>query len=204
MTRLSLILICLAAAPAWSKDFGTHGHVYPIAEPDVLDQMTRKLNTLKVDGTLERHQRSMVQRTKASLQRPTPVAGMTATTKPRVTFYDPSITVPYDLKDAQGRVFHHRGTRVNPLSYRSLTKALVFIDGDAKHHVAWAAKQPNATIILVKGAPFTLMEAWGSPVCFDQGGTLTTKLGIRHVPARVTQVGMKLKIEELVVSGGLL
>jgi len=41
------------------------------------------------------------------------------------------------------------------------------------------------------------MRRWKRPVFFDQQGRLTTQLGIRHVPALVTQAGKRLHIDEL-------
>ena len=42
-----------------------------------------------------------------------------------------------------------------------------------------------------------LMRRWERPVFYDQQGNLTTKLGIRQVPALVTQDGRRLRIDEL-------
>ena len=52
-------------------------------------------------------------------------------------------------------------------------------------------------VILTGGSYLDLMRRWKRPVFFDQQGTLTDKLGIRHVPALVTQDGKRLKIEEI-------
>jgi conjugal transfer pilus assembly protein TraW len=52
-------------------------------------------------------------------------------------------------------------------------------------------------VILTGGSYLDLMRRWKRPVFFDQQGTLTEKLGIRHVPALVTQDGKRLKIEEI-------
>ena len=134
------------------------------------------------------------------LHRPLPVEGVIATQKPRSFLYDPTITVAQDIPDHTGRVIHAQGTRIHPLHIRSLSHPLVFIDGDDVHQTAWSRRQcqndPQAKIILVKGNPFTLMETLNRPVFFDQGGVLVRKLGIRQVPARVTQQGDHLVITE--------
>jgi hypothetical protein len=49
---------------------------------------------------------------------------------------------------------------------------------------------------LVKGAPLQMMKDLGIPIFFDQFGKITHKLGIKQVPAIVTQEGMLLKVEE--------
>jgi conjugal transfer pilus assembly protein TraW len=84
---------------------------------------------------------------------------------------------------------------------------LLFIDGRNDAQCGWALRQcqahPRAKVILVAGDPFALMDTWHRPVYFDQGGQLTGKLGIRHVPARVTQGEMVLAIEEVLDNEGL-
>lgn len=186
--------------PAGAKDFATHGHSFEVLEPDLLKQIEHKLKALNEDGTLAEHEMKLMEKAKKSVLRPQGVKGMTKAIEDRTFTYDPSLLVPYDLKDPQGKVFHKAGTRINPLQYKSLSTALVFLDGEDLAQVAWAegiqAKQ-TSKVILTSGAPFQLMEKWKVPVYFDQGGTLTKKLGIRHVPALVVQEGMRLKISEI-------
>ncbi len=43
------------------------------------------------------------------------------------------------------------------------------------------------------------MKSWRIPVYFDQHGRLIKKLGIAQVPALVTQEGMRLRIDVLVM-----
>lgn len=165
-----------------------------------------KLQALEAAGTLKTHQEKLVAKIKQALRNPGTVPGIHTTTRPRTFTVNPSIVVPYDLADHQSVVFQKRGTVVNSLHTVSLTKPLLFIDGDDKSQVAWALHQqaerqktvqPLPKIILVKGSPFSLMEQNGALFYFDQKGSLTKKLGITQVPARVTQVGDLLNIEEV-------
>lgn len=185
---------------AHAKDFGVHGHAFEVTEPDLLKQISQKLKVLEEDGTLAEHKDKLIEKAKKSVSRPQRVSGITKATETRTFTYDPSLTVPYDLKDHKGRVFHKAGTRVNPLQYKSLHSALIFIDGDNQSQVSWAeriqAKQATK-VILTSGSPFQLMELWKTPIYFDQGGAITKKLGIRFVPAIVVQDGLKLKISEI-------
>lgn len=191
-----------------AKDFGVQGHTFEIQEPDLLKQMENKLKGLERKGKLADLNERMVERTKKVLFYPQPVAGITKTTQARTFTYDPSIVVPYDLKDHEGRIFHRAGTKINPLHTRSLPSSLVFLDGEDKVQVDWVEKtylqtHQHPKIILTSGSPFQLMEQWTHqdypPVYFDQGGKLTKKLGIHHVPAVVVQEELKLKISEIVV-----
>ncbi|MBY0281124.1 MAG: type-F conjugative transfer system protein TraW [Alphaproteobacteria bacterium] len=180
------------------KDFGVVGTTFEIIEENLLEVIENKLKKLNEDGSLQKHQQKIVLETQEKIKRPKPVAGIQHTKETRSFIYDPSLTVPYDLKDHQGKIFHAKGTKVNPLDSKSLSKPLVFIDGDDFSQVSWAiGQEPYALIILTNGSPFELMEKLDHPIYFDQEGTLTKKLGILQVPARVTQQEKHLLIEEL-------
>jgi len=214
---------------AKSKDLATHGHTFKIQEPDLLKQIEGKLHHLKTRGKLAELNEGIIKKTQKAIHTPHPVAGIVKATKPRVFYYDPSISIPYDLRDQTGRIFQKAGTKINPLKFRSLPSPLIFIDGNDETQVSWVHKTYLSTnqgkdqrraneniptppkIILISGSPFELMERWnqlagsqligtplvGHPVYFDQGGKLTKKLGIQHVPAVVTQENLRLRIEEV-------
>ena len=94
------------------------------------------------------------------------------------------------------------GTVINPLDTVTLSQALLFIDARDREQVARARKlvderQGKVKVILTGGSYLDLMRRWQRPVFYDQQGNLTTKLGIRQVPALVTQDGRRLRIDEL-------
>ncbi|OJW55211.1 MAG: type-F conjugative transfer system protein TraW [Alphaproteobacteria bacterium 41-28] len=191
---------------AKAVDLGIHGHTFEIEEPDLLKQIEHKLEALEKDGSLARDQETLLKRAEDGIRLPQPVTGITKATTSRIFYYDPSLVVPYNLKDHKGRIFQKAGTRFNPLTLRSLSSPLIFIDGEDEAQVSWVSVssiessfkthiQPK--IILTSGAPFALMEKWKQPVYFDQGGRLTKKLKIKHVPAVVVQEGLKLKVSEI-------
>jgi conjugal transfer pilus assembly protein TraW len=53
--------------------------------------------------------------------------------------------------------------------------------------------------ILVGGSYLDLMKSWRTPMYYDQQGLLTRRLGITRVPAIVSQDGLRLRIDELVL-----
>ena len=111
-----------------------------------------------------------------------------------------SVTQNKCPKCHKGNVFVKAGSVINPLNTHQLQNALIFIDGDDQLQINWVLQQPQKSkIILVGGSPFDLMEVYERTFYFDQGGQLVKKLDIHHVPARVSQEGTKLKIEEVVV-----
>ena len=193
------ILFSLAAR---AQDLGVIGPVYPIAEPSLLEVILSKLREAETTGVLTRLQQDTEARVKRGIEQPAPVAKITKTTRARSFYYDPSIVVPYAITDAEGKVIVAPGTKVNPLDTVSLSKQLLFIDARDAAQVGRARnildeRGGKVKVILTGGSYLDLMRRWKRPVFFDQQGQLTIKLGIRHVPALVTQENTRLRIDEL-------
>lgn len=204
----ALLGIALIAVPATAKDYGQQGTTFAISEPDLLDVIRNRLLRLQATGAIEAANRAFASRTIARVRRPEAVPGIVSATAPRAWLVDPSVTVSEDLRDHRGRIVVAKGTRVNPLDTVSLRQSLVFIDGDDAAQVAWAragAGNVSAKVILVRGSPLELMKAQQRRIYFDQKGTLTTRLGIRAVPAIVEQRGRLLAAREVALpnAGGL-
>jgi conjugal transfer pilus assembly protein TraW len=192
------------AATSQVKDLGVYGETFPIEEKSLLEIIKTKLQALSESGKLEEHQQTILRQTKEQLNRPPPVKNIHKTTTPRSFDWDPSITVPYDLKDHKGRVFHPKGTKVNPLDTHPFRCPFLFVDGDDESQVAWAIKQHKLAeashkpkIILVQGAPSDLSKKFNLPVYFDQSGVLVKKFGIAQVPAKVSQNKKTLTVDEI-------
>lgn len=198
---LGAAMAALLPAPSPAADLGTRGPLHPIAEPDLLVEITQTLQAKQASGEIARLQAQAQQRALASIQNPPAVTGLRRTTQPRSYLYDPSIRFDDAVLDASGRVIVAAGTVANPLSVVQWRRELLLFDGrDAAQvdmaHARLALLGDALKPVLVAGSPVDLMRAWKRPVYFDQGGTLVRKFGISQVPARVRQDGLQLRIEE--------
>lgn len=196
------LLLALLVAPAWAGSLTSLGPTYPIAEEDAMVAMQKKLKRMEASGELAKLQEQARQRIMRNIEEPAPVAGITATEKRSVRYFDPTITIPQAITDGTGRVVVAAGTKINPLDHVGLTKRWVFFDGrDAAQTVkvrAMVAKDgPRVKAILVAGSFMKTMREWGVQVYFDQYGQLSRRFGIAHVPSVVSQDGKRLKIEEI-------
>ena len=190
-----------AATTATAVDYGVFGEVFEISEKDLIAVIMQKLEALQANGQLEAHQQQIQAKVKNNIERPQPVKDVVHTQTPRSYTFDPSIVVSKDLKDQNGNVFYKKGTVVNPLTIRPMTKPLLLIDGDSSDHMTWAFKMlktyPLAKLIFVKGAPLKIMKEIGLPVYFDQQGVICKRFGIKQVPALITQKDDQLLIQEM-------
>jgi conjugal transfer pilus assembly protein TraW len=206
---------------AQAKNFGVHGTIYPIEEQDPIALIQQKLKEMEKRGELEQHNKKLQKKTKEAVERPKPAQGITKAKKSRIFYFDPTYVVKEDIRDHIGKIIYFKGTKINPLETVNLSYFLLFIDGDDEQQKNWAKEKiqeacnngieskdfpqscPGGNIpkiILVKGAPLSLAEEWTMPVYFDQAGNLTKKLGIKHIPALVTQEKKLLRIEEIYLS----
>jgi conjugal transfer pilus assembly protein TraW len=204
--RIVALLLAFAGPalvqPGHAQNLGAIGPVYPIAEPSLLAFIQSKLRDLAASGGLERLQRESQARIRKQIEAPAPVAGLTRTATARTFHFDPSIEVPYPISDAEGRLIVAPGTRVNPLDVVALSRPLFFFDARDAEQVERARRElaehrGQVKLILTGGSYLDLMRRWKQTVYYDQHGLLTTRLGIRQVPARVTQDGRRLRIDEL-------
>ena len=200
--RAAFALALLASLTTQAQDLGVIGPVYPIAEPSLLEVIQARLHELVASGAVARLQRESEARITQEIVHPAPVAGLATTTHARSFHFDPSIEVPFPITDAQGRVMVAPGTRVNPLDTVSLSRPLLFIDARDAAQISRAERllgehHGRLKLVLTAGSYLDLMHRLKQAVYFDQHGSLTSKLGILHVPALVTQDGKRLRIDEL-------
>jgi conjugal transfer pilus assembly protein TraW len=183
-----------------ARDLGVVGPVYPIAEQDMLQTIEHRLTALEESGELTRIEEDAKARYQAYVERPEGVQ-LPRATKNRTYYVDPSLTVPYDIKDHQGRIIHPAGTTVNPLDHMTLSKKLLFFDGDDPVQVEWARAMVDGDPVHIKpiltnGPVLALMKDWQVRLYFDQRGQLVERFQIQRVPALVASDGSRLKVRE--------
>ena len=199
----TVLLVSFLSTPiATAAVIGSFGDVYPIIEPDFLAFIQSRLTHLEATGELAAWREEMSEVVKQKADRPTPVSGLGRAHENRYWHIDPSLTLTRDLKDAKGHVFATQGTVFNPLGQVSLSRALLFIDGDDKEQVEWAQReeafhQGQTQLILVNGSIHQMTAHFHKAISFDQAGRLTERFHIKALPAIVTQDGLQLKGEEV-------
>lgn len=198
----------LVLASLWSSvhaaDLGTLGPTYGIAEPHLLNFIEQRLRDKERSGELQRLVQEAQTRGIESVKHPASVPGLSATQTARTFYVDPSFTLERNVVDAEGRLLFAAGTRKNPLEVVSLSKHLLFFDARDPRQVARARDlltryEGKLKPILTGGSYLDLMKAWRVAVYFDQQGTLTRRFGIRQVPALVSQEGLRLRIDEVLL-----
>lgn len=202
---IAILLLGLWSLTAGAEDLGTIGPTYAISEPHLLAFIKQRLRAKERSGELARLAEQARTRGITTVTQPQPVPGLRTTEAARSFFLDPSFTLDRNILDAQGHLLFAAGTRKNPLEVVSLSKHLLFFDARDRRQVAQARElmaryQGKLKPILTAGSYLELMQAWRTPVYYDQQGVLSRRFGIRQVPALVSQEGMRLRVDELELS----
>lgn len=189
---------------ARSSDLGTIGPVYPIQEPHLLDFIRQRLQQKERSGELKKLEEQARARGIDAVTHPKPVAGIKLAETARTFYFNPTFTLDRNVLDDKGKLLFPAGTRKNPLEIVALSKHLLFFDARDKRQVTRAREliafyRGRVKPILVGGSYLDLMKSWRAPVYYDQQGVLTHRLGITQVPAIVSQEGLRLRIDELVL-----
>ncbi|KAA0945923.1 sex pilus assembly and synthesis protein (plasmid) [Pseudomonas veronii 1YdBTEX2] len=184
-----------------AEQLGQYGNTWNIQEQDAIDMIKGRLGEMEKRGELTKYWNDYRDTQLAGLENPKPLPGIEPVVEPQIRMFDPTYTYAETVKDHLGNVLVPAGTKINPLDYTPLSKAIIFIDGRDPKQLAYAKQRteehPRDKVILVAGSFLKLNREWGRPVYFDQQGILTKKFGIERVPAVLTQNGRQLQIEEL-------
>lgn len=206
-TSRAMLIVWLAAVPVqgMATDLGSLGPTYAVAEQSFLAMIDEKLRARAASGELARLMERAAGSARATVSTPPPVPGVSACTRARSFFFDPSIVLSENIVDAKGHLLFAAGTRKNPLDVVSLSRSLLFFDArDARQRRTaqrlLKERKERIKLILTGGSYLDLMRQWREPVFYDQQGLLTRRLGIRQVPALVTQEGQRLRIDEMEVT----
>ncbi|WP_253944293.1 hypothetical protein [Pseudogemmobacter hezensis] len=200
LPSLAASLLAFTPLQGVAKNFGAYGTVFPIIEPDFLEEILSRFRAMEENGGLAQMERDMQDRTREYLERPTSLIDLPAAEEYRAFHFDPSITIDRDLADHNGTVFARAGTTVNPLAYSGFSKRIVVIDGDAADQVSFALEEGDeldTLIVIARGAPLDLMRQHGRRFWFDQDGVIGARFGLEHLPSVITRADPLLLIEEI-------
>jgi len=205
-TILAAGLLFTAALPGAvsAKDLGVRGAIWPVAEPDLLEEIEARLHEMERSGELARLEDEARADARRKLEEPDPAPDIAPAREERTRLFDPAITVARDILTPGGVVIAAAGTRVNPLERMTMARGLLFVDGRREAEIAWALEREEeggrpSKIVLLAGRPLELMRRHGRPFFFDQGGRLAQRFGLRFTPSLVEQAGTQLRITEIPV-----
>lgn len=175
--------------------------------------MLRRLKSVDIEQENMRMQKIA----KEVVENPPPLPLIKKAEETRTFHFDPTYVLKQDILLPNGQVLHKAGAKVNLLDHMNLERRMFFVDGRDKEQIKWLkAKLQEADrnvannneghvenkVILTAGRIFDITkelkeEINFEEVYFDQEGEITTKLGIKAVPAIAEQEEKRIRITEV-------
>ena len=199
--RPLVMACCLAlatAAATWaeSKDLGRFGKVYPIVEPNLIEELQRKAPPVDLEQIRKDHE----------TYQPENLVKLPKTKADGSFQVDMTYTLDHDITDAQGNILYKKGFTFNPMEYVNFRGGFVVIDGSDAKQVQWfkATKyfgNKQALLLLTDGYAAQLAKDLHRPVFFLTKD-MQSRLKLKSVPSIVVPVGMKLMVQEVRLEEG--
>ncbi len=194
------VLVASVTAPASAKDLGQVGRVYPIVEPDALQEIEERAAVIRWEEVLPEEKR----RALVLDYRPTDLARLPRAGEERVRVVDMTYTLEVDLPDGKGGTLYPKGYTFNPLEYVFYPNVLVVLDGSDPEQVAWfrestLARDPRVRLLLAGGSWSEVSATLSRPVYYLTA-PLRRRLQLDAVPAVVWQAGAAMEVREIDVA----
>lgn len=189
------VAVSMLASVAIAGESVVLGPTYEIVEPDTLEEI--RTRAAKVNWAAEMNKKDPADYS-AFRGAPLPIAS-----KYEERFFDPTYVLPYDLRDADGKLLHPQGTRVNVYERLTLPGRYIVIDGSPTH-LKWleeVARPTSGDRILVANGSVYGLRARKDHTFYVLDPRGIERFGLKAVPSIVEQVGTQLKITEFVVAG---
>ena len=199
---LFLNFIFLFLSKSYAKDLGAFGEIWKIEEKDIVSYIKQRLS----QEDIQKFNDDFKKNVKSKVNRPKPVKGITESTKHKVHYFNPEVTLKKDITDHHGNILHKKGKKINPLDHQDFTRQLLFINGDKNNHVKFALKKhqeigEDLKIILIDGSPIELMKKNQTiRFFFDQDGFLSKTFGISSTPSLVKKQDKLIRIETIILN----
>lgn len=204
---LGALLWALTARGAVTN-LGRFGAVYPVAEPDALEEIVQAAS--RIDWAAFFDPQKMSEKIRS--WKPADLRKLPRAEEERVRLVDLSWTLPFDIPRVNEKgevvgILYPRGYTFNPLDYVSYPRTLVVIDGTDPLQVGWFEKSryaddPQVVLLVTDGSWYELWERLKRPV-FYALGLVIDRLKIEKVPSVVRQKGRYMEVKEVAVEAEL-
>lgn len=173
----------ILSAPALSRQIGK---VYPIAEENLFDVMTQRMNNLKIDAP--------------DMNKMSALKGhyLPTNMKESVRRFTPFYTLEFDLKGKKDEIIYPKGFVFNPAAHSKLPNTLLIFSED---HIAFVKTKLKTSdlLLLTHGNIEEVKKQFDRPV-FLLESRMVDRFDLRGAPTRVEQVGAQYEVQEWVLS----
>lgn len=178
------------------------GKTYFFAEKDFLVAIQERIKKMKPE--LEKKALKLSKEAKKQILnfKPKGIKPLTPAKKNSTRIIDMTYTLPFDIKDADGRILYPKGFKFNPAKYVHLRYSIIVINANNKKELNWLIKSkyfknPIAyRICLTDGNWYEFIKKYKHMVyyCLPQ---IEKRFKLRHTISIVKQIGDKIVVKEI-------
>lgn len=181
-------------------DLGTRGPVEAIAEPDMIEEIARRIQTLDMDALRERAVTGFWKQARFE--------HLPAADRPRERLLDPTVQAKADIRHPDGRLLVRAGETLNPLERMVFSQRLVVFDATVAAQVAQARELGEAEGVgrtLYLATRFDRAAGWDGFQAVEDGldaqvylltPDLRARFALERVPSTVEARGGRFVVRE--------
>jgi conjugal transfer pilus assembly protein TraW len=193
---LFLLIACFPIS-GQSRDLGTSGATYSIAERDALEEIEERARQVDWGKLFDREKSEQ----KIKSYKPKDLALLPRADRDSVRSVDISYRLEFDIPDGQGGILYPRGFSFNPLDYIVYPRTIVVINGTDREQVEWFkgssyAGKLTTVLWITDGSYFDLSVELGRAV-FYANAMIVNRFDLRAVPCVIAQKGNLLEVFEI-------
>ena len=190
--NISIIILLLVCTTTQAVTL-SKGQTFDIVEPDLLIEIQKKAK--QVDWKNLQKNMKLVQS----------FARLPVATEDGSYYHIPVATLPFEVKDKDGKVLYAKGFKFNPLKYTTLPNQLIVLG--APRHLQTVSNlssliSADDTLLIVNMDARVFIKQTGKRA-FILTKDAVKRLGVKTVPAIISQIGDKFLIQTFAPKGDL-
>ena len=195
---LTLIFLTIfSPAVVFAKDLGVRGKVYPILEPDALEELEERASQVDWGKLFNKEANER----KVKNYKPRDFVSLPRSGKYQVRTVDISYALEFDIPDGKGGILYPKGFVFNPLDYIVYPRTIVVLNGADRDQVDWFKQSEhykNISVVLwiTDGGYYDLSSELGRPVYYANK-MITARFDVKVVPCIIAQKGNLLEVTEI-------
>lgn len=179
-----------------AEDFGVHGKIYTILEPDALSEIEAKAQAVDWAKVISKEALTK----KIIAYKPKDIKKLPTAKENKTRRVEMTYMLPSDIKDSNNTVVYPQGYQFNPLDYVALPFVLVFIDATDPKQIQWYQSSPyesnsNTILMITDGSYYDLTHKLKQTVYYASS-EMIERFKLSAVPSIVRQAGRTVEVVE--------
>ena len=190
---ISILAVSFQNTFANLEKIGRFGNIYPIVEPDLIEQIKNNVKPIDIDAMRDSHK----------TYQPENLVVLPKAVSNNRFYVDLTYAIDHNIVDAKGNVLYPKGFMFNPIKYANFNNGLVVIDGSDEVQIKWFESSKyysnlRAILLVTGGYAEQLSKRLNRPVYYYTSD-IKEKLHIKSVPSVSVPEADKMLVVEVLL-----